>query len=592
MKKFSLIYIIMALSVFASCEKMFEPKNVGEVSDEAMWIVPDMAQGVLMSVYNAIPNRPDSYDGNFLDVATDNAVTNSFSESIYRLGMGSVSSTNNPLGVWSKCYNQFQNIHMFLDKGLTDTTKYVPSNPVEDAATKERLKGEAYYLRAWWGAYLLQHVGGRTSSGEALGYPIVTKFITEKEAADFSWIKRDSYEDCVAQIVADCDAAALLLPTDAEGAYIGRATAKMAEFLKARVLLNAASPAYQPADIVTINGMGDFKVVNQEAYNAKWQDAMMQAQTVLDMCGNPQYVALQRTDIVDINQNNPVTPSHFIFRYYFQSNGMETRHYPPFYQGGCQTMPSQNLVDAYPMRSNGYPIDVEGSGYDPQNPYADRDARMDQTIYHHGSKFTDLDTCVIDSVMGGRDSESFMNGGSRASRTGYYLHKFLSHRENMLNPIQTATALHFYPTMRLAEIFLNFAEAANEVYGPTTVPPGCTASAYEIIKSIRQRAGGIVDDQYIEIAKESKDEFRKMILNERRLEFAFENFRFWDLRRRLLPLNETIKGISVTRDADGKLTYTEKVVEERGFDALRYYYLPLPYAEVQKNPQMINNMDY
>lgn len=582
----------MALSVFASCETMFEPKNVGEVSDDDMWIVPDMAQGVLMSVYDAIPNRPDSYDGNFLDVATDNAVTNSFSESVYRLAMGDVTSTNNPLSVWSKCYNQFQNIHMFLDKGLTDTTKYVPSSPEEDALTKERLEAEAYYLRAWWGAHLLKHVGGRTSSGEALGYPIVTRFITEEEASDFSWIRRDTYEDCVAQICADCDAAAAVLPLDAEGAYIGRATAKMAEFLKARVLLDAASPAYQPAEIVALNGMNDYIVLDQDAYYEKWQDALMQAQKVLTMCGDPEYVALKRTDIVDIDQNNPVTPSHFIFRYYFQASGMESRHYPPFYRGASQTMPSQNLVDAYPMKANGFPINVPGSGYDPQNPYEGRDDRMDMTVYHHGSKFTDLDTCRIDVVMGGRDSESFMHGGNRASRTGYYLHKFLSHKENMLNPIQTITALHFYPTMRLAEIFLNYAEAANEVYGPTTVPAGCTASAYDIIKAIRKRSGGIVDDQYIEIAKESKDEFRKMILNERRLEFAFENFRFWDLRRRLMPLNEPVRGVTVTRDADGVLTYTDKVVEERGFDGLRYYYLPLPYAEVQKNSQMINNMDY
>lgn len=592
MKKLSYGIIILALLAFSSCEKMFEPKGVSEVSDEDMWVVPDMAQGVLMSVYNAIPNRPDSYSGNFLDVATDNAVTNSFDESIYRLGMGSVTSLNNPLSVWDQTYKQFQDIHMFLDKGLTDTTKYVPSNPTEDQLMKVRLRAEAFYLRAWWGAYLLQHVGGRTTDGQALGYPIVTKFITEEEASDFSWIKRDSYEDCVAQIISDCDAAALELPIDAYDSYIGRATAKMAEFLKARVLMYAASPAYQPASIVQINGMGDFTVVDEEAYKAKWHRAMVQAQKVLTMCGNPQYVALNRTDIVDIDQSNPVTPSHFIFRYYFQGSGMETRHYPPYNFGKSQTMPSQNLVDAYPMKANGYPINVAGSGYDPQNPYEGRDNRLDMTVYHQGSKFADLDTCLIDVVKGGKDSESFMQGGNRPSRTGYYLHKFLSHKDNMLNPIQTVTALHFYPTMRLAEIFLIYAEAVNEVYGPTAVPIGYNASAYDVIKSIRARAGGIVDDQYIEVVKNSKDEFRKLIMNERRLEFAFENFRFWDLRRCLLPLNEEIRGVTVTRNTDGTLNYADKFVEKRGFDDVRYYYLPLPYAEVMKNSQMQNNMDY
>ena len=591
MKKFYYI-IILALLAFSSCEKMFEPKGVPEVSDEDMWIVPDMAQGVLMSAYKDMPNRPDTYNGNFLDVATDNAVTNSFDESIYRLGMGDVTSTNNPINVWSQCYKNFQNIHMFLDKGLTDTTKYVPSSPSEDALTKVQLRAEAHYLRAWWGAYLLQHVGGRTTDGQALGYPIVTRFITEAEASDFSWIKRDTYEACVAQILSDCDVAARDLPLDAYDSHIGRATAKMAEFLKARVLMYAASPAYQPASIVQINGMGDFTVVDEEAYKAKWYEAMMQAQKVLTMCGNPQYVALNRTDIVDIDQNNPVTPSHFLFRYYFQASGMESRHYPPYNHGSSQTMPSQNLVDAYPMKANGYPINVVGSGYDPQNPYEGRDNRLDLTVYHQGSKFADLDTCLIDVVAGGKDAETFKEGGKRGSRTGYYLHKFLSHKEDMLNPIQTITALHFYPTMRLAEIFLIYAEAANEVYGPTAVPIGFNASAYDVIKSIRARAGGIVDDQYIDVVKTSKDEFRKLIMNERRLEFAFENFRFWDLRRCLLPLNEEIRGVTVTRNTDGTLNYADKVVEKRGFDDIRYYYLPLPYAEVKKNSQMLNNMDY
>ena len=79
------IFLIIASGVLLwSCESMFEPKKTAEVADDRMWVVPDMAQGVLMGVYNAMPNRPDSWDGNFLDAATDNAVTNSFNSGIYR----------------------------------------------------------------------------------------------------------------------------------------------------------------------------------------------------------------------------------------------------------------------------------------------------------------------------------------------------------------------------------------------------------------------------------------------------------------------------------------------------------------------------
>ena len=594
MKRIIILSTVLLSFLLVSCESMFRPKGISDVSSEVMWTVPDMAQGVLMNAYNDISNNPDQYDGNFLDVATDNAVTSSYSSATYRLSMGALSSTNNPLGIWSQAYNELQYIHLFLENGLTDVTKYAPGSEEDDAAIKLRLRGEAYYLRAWWSAELLRVYGGRTSDGRALGYPIVTSSLTPDKAGNFSWQKRDSYEDCVEQICADCDAAAELLPAVATGAYIGRATSLMAEFLKARVLFAAANPAYQSAEVVTLNGMGDYTVNDEAAYKEKWLRAALQCQKVLELSGNPAYVALKRKDLVDIDQNNPVTPSHFVFRFYMQNKAMENRHFPPYYYGQCQTAPSQNLVDAYPMKSNGYPIDVEGSGYDPQDPYAGRDDRLELTVYHHGSVFPGDTTRfnTIDIVEGGKDAQSFMNGGSRGSRTGYYLHKFLSETVNMLDPVQSVTALHFIPLMRLAEIFLDLAEATNEVYGPTGTGEGLTRSAYEILKDIRAKSGGIADDQYIETVKGDKEAFTGLILNERRLEFAFENFRYWDLRRRLLPLDEKVRGVTATRDEDGHVSYTYVDVEERKFDHPRYYYVPLPYAECTKNPNLVNNMDY
>ncbi|MBQ7194123.1 MAG: RagB/SusD family nutrient uptake outer membrane protein [Bacteroidales bacterium] len=592
--KYTKYILLLASLMLCSCESLYKPKNVGEVQDEDMWVVPEMAQGVLMNAYQAQPNRPNSFNSNYLDAATDNAVTNSFEDPIYRLSMGDISSTNSPLSCWSEAYQQFQNIHLFINKGLGEKTRYSISDVDSDNAFKRRLFAEAHYLRAWWGARLLQYYGGRTSDGQALGYPIVTSFQTTDDAADFSNIKRDTYEDCVAQICADLDLALdpqYGLPTIPASDYLGRATTYMAEFLKARVLFLAANPAYQPASIVRINGMGDFTVVDETAYKAKWDRAIDQLWKVMQVTGQTTFVALKRTDLVDMDQNNPVTPAHFIFRYYFQTNGVETNMFPPFYYGSANTQPSQNLVNAYPMKANGYPITDALSAYDDQNPYAGRDDRLALTIYRQGDKFG-LNDSYIDVVYGGKDSESFMNGGSRASRTGYYVHKGLSEKADMLVPTQKVSGLHFFPTMRMAEIFLDLAEALNESVGPTGTYSGVTMTAYDIIKDIRKKAGGIVTDSYIESVKGSKDSFRELILNERRLEFAFENFRYWDLRRRLLPLNEGIKGITVTRDAGGVLHYAEKDVEARDFNELKFYYLPLPYAEVKKNPNLIQNMDY
>ena len=580
-------------AVFVACDDIMETKKTNEVSDSRMWAVPEMAQGVLMQAYKAMPSVPDSYGDNFLDAATDNAVTNSFNTMTYKLGLGAITATDNPLDPWQNCYDQFQHIHEFLQKGLTDQTKY-SSSPDEDALLKVQLRGEAFYLRAWWGFYLLQHYGGRTSDGQALGYPIVTEFVTPEMASDYSWIKRASYEDCVKQICADCDSAVLKLPATAQNEYIGRATSLMAEFLKSRVLLYAASPAYQPKEIVKINGMGDFEVVDPTAYQEKWVRAAEQAWKVMQISGFGSYRALKRTDLVDVSESNPTTPDCFVMRYFFQTNGMEKRHFPPYYFGSCNTAPSQNLVDAYPMKANGYPISRTESGYDEQNPYTGRDDRFDLTCYYQGKQFGQ-NTSTIDVVYGGKDSESFVSGGNRASRTGYYLAKFMSTKADMLNPIQSATAIHFYSPMRKAEIFFNFAEACNEAWGPTVVGPGMDRSAYDVIKDIRQKSGGITNDLYIEEVKGAQDEFRKLIQNERRLEFAFENFRFWDLRRCLLPLDETIRRVVVTRDAATQaLSYDTSVeVEERQLNDVHYYYLPIPNSEMLKNPAgMKNNMGY
>lgn len=602
MKKY-ILALITGCFVLASCEDMYKSKNVGEVDDETMWTVPEMAQGVLMNAYQSINNRPDHYDGNFLDVATDNAVTVSYNSAIYRLSMGCLTPTNCPIEGWDKAYNQFQNIHLFINKGLGDATRYSTSSTAEDQSIKQRLYAEAIYLRAYWGAFLLQQYGGRTEDGQALGYPIVTEFITEQQAGDFSWIRRDTYEDCVAQICADCDLAAAGLPTFASDTYVGRATSQMAEFLKARVLFLAANPAYQDAGIVTINGMGDYTVIDETAYKAKWERAAKQIWKVMQLTGQTSYTALKREDLVDMNQNNPVTPAHTLFRFYHQSNSLENHHFPPYYYGSAQTQPSQNLVDAYPMKANGYPITDATSGYDENNPYVGRDDRFEMTVYHHGSEFeksgraAETEKTYLNMVYGGKDSEAFMNGTSRGSRTGYYLHKWLSEKKDLLIPTQAVNALHFYPTMRMAEMFLDLAEALNEVAGPEGTIDGVGSSsgnqtAYGIIKDIRQKAGGITSDLYIDTVKGSKESFLNLILNERRLETAFEDFRFWDLRRRLLPLSAKIQGMTVEKDGLG-FKYTVKDVEDRTFDGIRYYYLPIPYDEVQKNPEgMINNIGY
>ena len=264
---------------------------------------------------------------------------------------------------------------------------------------------------------------------------------------------------------------------------------------------------------------------------------------------------------------------------------MEQRHYPPFYFGNAQTTPSQNLADAFPAK-NGFPITDSRSLYDETEPYdCQRDNRFNVNLYYQGRQFG-ANSSYIDVTPGGKDS-GYMN--VNATRTGYYLAKFMNTVADFLKPLEEQDSRHYNPMLRKAEVWLNFAEASNEAFGPKVVGPGCTKSAYDVIKIIREKSGGITDVTYLDEMAASKETFRTLIQNERRIEFAFENQRFWDLRRWLLPLNEPIYGMRVTRDGSGDDVFEVVKVEDRPLNDVRYYYMPLPYLEVQKNPNLINN---
>jgi hypothetical protein len=275
-----------------------------------------------------------------------------------------------------------------------------------------------------------------------------------------------------------------------------------------------------------------------------------------------------------------------VFRFYYNANGIEVRHFPPYYYGNAQTVPSHNLVEAFPSKT-GFPITDIRSQYDPTNPYGmARDNRFELNIYYQGRKFA-TNSESINVFYGGKDSPTF---SQKASRTGYYLSKFLSKRDNMLVPTSMATAGHYTPILRKSEVFYDFAEAANEAYGPRGKGDGFKYSAYDVIKIIRS-AYGITNTQYLDEASNDKDKFRKLVQNERRLEFAFENHRFFDMRRWLLKLDEPIMGVSIVNN-NGTFVYSYNEVEKRPFTDIRYYYLPLPYKEIMKNSALKNNIGW
>lgn len=592
MKKNNIIYLLMSFFICFSCEDALEEKITGEWENTDVWRIPEMAEGVLMKAYASIAQMPDNYGNNFLDAATDNALTNNFGSSVYKLSMGALSATNNPIGNWSSCYENLQYVNEFLEKGLSDNILYNRVDEDVNAQIKQRLEGEAYFLRAWWSFQLLMQYGGKTDTGEALGYPIVTRFITEEEAKDKEKFRRNTYQECVEQIIKDCNDAIRLLPETYTGSdpvtgdvNIGRASKLSAAVLKSRVALYGASPAYQPDNVTQITGMGSFAISDAGAYQKKWEYAALVSDTILRRQGYGTFVALKAADLAD---GPNATPKDFVFRKYFNNRGLETRHFPPSYFGTAQTVPSQNLVDAFPAK-NGFPVTDSRANISTDNPYASRDNRLDLNVYYQGRKFgTSGDP--INVIKGGRDSQEFHPNGSRS---GYYLAKYISKKDNMLNPTLLSNVIHYQPLLRKAEVFLNFAEAANEAWGPTGKDPlnSCKYTAYDVIKLVRQLSGGITNTAYLDEMAADKETFRRLIQNERRLEFAFENQRYYDMRRWLLTLNKDVEGIEV-KNENSSLIFTRKTIEPRKFDDIRFYYAPLPYDEVVKNKNLINNLGW
>jgi hypothetical protein len=224
--------------------------------------------------------------------------------------------------------------------------------------------------------------------------------------------------------------------------------------------------------------------------------------------------------------------------------------------------------------ANGYPIDHPLANYQPGNPYSARDPRLAKYIIFNGSTAGVSNSVIKTGSSSGTDDG--INVRSTSTRTGYYLKKRLIMDVNR-NPASVTGKNHYNPRIRYTELYLDYAEAANEAWGP--VGTGSHAySAYDVIKKIRNRAGvGTANaDAYLEECKGDKDKMRALIRNERRLELCFESFRFWDLRRWKVNLNHVVHGM----DVNGT-NYKVLDVENHTFQDYMNYG-PIPFSEVLK----------
>ncbi|ANU56189.1 RagB/SusD family nutrient uptake outer membrane protein [Bacteroides caecimuris] len=590
--------LLAFLPLLTACDDLFEPALENNRDLEAMYKEPSYAQGILANAYIILPYETSPTS----DLATDDAVTNEISNSYLRMATGSWTANNNPVSQWQNRFNAIQYINLFLEN--VDKVEWAKDERISTMFL-DRLKGEAYGLRALHMYYLLRAHGGKIADGTLMGVPIILK--SEGPDADFNHA-RATYSDCVKQIMEDADKAIELLPLDYKKfedseipekyknigvtnasdyrrvcgeEFRGLMSGRIALAVRAQTALLAASPAFQSGSGMTWEQAADYAAEIVEKANGGGGCG-------LDANGLEWYT------LADNDYGTGGSPAEVIWRSSTdENNTLEAANFPPSLYGNGRVNPTQNLVDAFPM-ANGYPISETSSEYDAENPYNKRDPRLAKYIVYNGGKQGPNDSEIITGTYG-TNTDVVNKESGRSTRTGYYLRKLLR-KECNPNPQYNTTKKHYTARIRYTEMFLIYAEAANEAWGPQN-SNGHRYSAYDVIKAIRTRAGLGTDngDAYLESIKNNndKDKMRELIRNERRIELCFENFRFWDLRRwnvNLTKLNEIALGVEISKSG-ATMKYTPLEVENRKYEDYMIYG-PLPFAEVMKWSNLEQNVGW
>jgi hypothetical protein len=512
------------------------------------------AQQALAGLYTNMPTGFNRIGGDVLETATDDAIPSRNGTTIQLLINSNITNSNNPEAAWTRNYEGIRKANLFMRN-----VGVVPK-PAEVIIWK----AEARFLRAYFYFELLKRYGGVPIVGD-------TVFNT----TDKIQLKRNTFEQCVNYIVAECDAIKGLLRAEPIASNdFGKASRGAALALKARTLLYAASPLYNGG--VPAGASGDQReLMGYAAYDAeRWNKAAVAANDLLTLNVYP----LEATyNNVFINRrNNEVILSYLRGT----TTDVETNNGPVGYsEGGTgygQTSPTQDLVNAFGM-NNGKFINEAGSTYNPAAPYANRDPRLGLTVFTNGAQWLNR---AVQTYEGGLDKPGF---NAQQTRTGYYMRKFMGN-------FSTATAYtaqnHNFVLFRSAEVMLNYAEALNEYSGPVQL-------VYNQLVNLRKRAGiaAGADARYGLSATLTKDSMRIVIRNERRVEMAFEEQRYWDLRRWKTAeqeLNKDLGGMKITNN-NGVFTYQPVTAGSIVFTAPKMYFYPIPHDEMTKNPLLIQN---
>lgn len=547
------------ITLIVAC-KATDPENLTFVDDREIYTNIAKIRSVLNNVYSGLPDGYNNIGASWIAAASDEAEEVNNTETIQNFNIGNITPYTNPDNNWAASYRSINDANVFIKSVDTITwndLKY--SNPTEydsRVALTKQYKAEAKFLLAFFYFELVKRYGG---------VPLVDEVID----GGSEWISRfprKSFSDCITFIVAKCDESALGLLSSYDVGNYGRATSGAAKALKARVLLYAASDLYNQAS----NSDPLLGYVDGDR-QTRWIKAAEANKELISF--SPAYTfnaAYQNNFLLGATRGTEV-----IFeRRYGQTSEFDKQNTAiGFPLGQTGTCPSGNLVDAYEHLDDGdfnwnNPIHAA-------NPYDRRDPRLLKTIVTNDSKFGKNST-TVESFVGGTNGKP----RDRASKTGYYLRKHLNETLD-LQLGQTANKQWVY--FRLAESYLNYAEAMNEAYGPEGSGTGTlNINARAALNSVRTRTA--VGLKAIN-AGLTQLQLRDAIRKERRVELAFEGHRFWDIKRWMIgveALGASLRGVSIVKNTNNTFTYTPFDVENRIWND-KFYYYPIPQVEITKS---------
>lgn len=542
--KISFLTAICAMTALQGCSKFLDTcldtnrtSETIKTERSSIWYFANAFYTPINYGYNVI-------DNNLFASASDEAQQTSAASDVIYFNNGMINQNVNPLSMYyNNYYEGIRAANYFLDfvadgKGeellaqnrnlITDANNYK-----RDLASLKWYIAEAHIARAYYYSELIKMYGG---------VPIVEQTMQQNGGV---MIPRSTYDEVVDYIVNEIDTWKGELAkdwtefTEREGRFtLGTALA-----IKSRTLLYAASPLHNP-----------------EGDRSKWIKAAEAANEFLT-CDEIEYSLDPEYDKYFIGSNSLASPETIYVVRRGTSNTLEVNNYPISTPGGKSGVcPTENLVSSYEYI--GTP--------NPTNPYANRDPRLEASIVTNNSMWNGR---LIAQAPGETDDMAKAN----ASRTGYYLKKFLT---DGLNLTQGQTAQHNWVMFRFAEILLNYAEAVNEAFGPTVTPAGYPMSAKDALMQVRNRAS--INLPSVEAS--TIESFRNAVKHERRVELAFEDHRYWDLLRwkdAMKVLNEPVKGVKITKSGDD-YKYEVVKVADRTFNQANYF-LPFTRSEIENS---------